>query len=57
MIKEELEKLIQECKEIAGNWNGDNPGYEEDQAHIAEEIIEKSQELLQLINELNGTEE
>jgi uncharacterized protein YukE len=55
MIKEQLEKLIEECKEIAGRWNGDTAGYQEDQAHIAEEIIEKSQELIDLINELNGT--
>jgi len=54
MIKQ-LENLIKECKEIAGRWNGDDAGYKEDQAHIAEEIIEKSKELMDLINELNGT--
>jgi len=55
MIKEELLKLIKECEEIAGNWNGDEPGYQEEQASIANEIIEKSTELIDLINELNGT--
>jgi len=56
-MKEELKKLIKECEEIAGRWNGDEPGYAEDQAHISEEIIEKSRELIELINELNGTSE
>lgn len=55
MIKDELKKLIKECEEIAGNWNGDEPGYAEEQAGIANDIIEKSNELLELINELNGT--
>ena len=55
-MKEELAKLIKECEEIAGNWNGDEPGYAEEQAGIANEIIEKSNELIALINELNGTE-
>lgn len=57
MIKDELKKLIKECEEISGNWNGDNPGYAEEQAGIANEIIEKAGELIDLINELNGTEE
>ena len=56
-MKEELKKLIKECEEIAGRWNGDEPGYNEDQAHIANEIIEKSNEIIDLINELNGTSE
>ena len=56
-MKAELKKLIKECEEISGRWDGDNPGYAEDQAHIAEEIIEKSRELIELINELNGTKD
>ena len=54
-MKEELRKLIKECEEISGRWNGDNPGYAEEQAHISNDIIEKSKELIDLINELNGT--
>lgn len=54
-MKEKLSELIKECEEISGRWNGDNPGYEEDQAHIANDIIEKANELIGLINELNGT--
>lgn len=55
MIKEELQKLIKECEEIKGNWNGDEAGFLEDQAMIADDIIIKSKELIALINELNGT--
>ena len=56
MIKDELKKLIKECEEISGRWNGDDSSYAEDQAHIANDIIEKAGELIDLINELNGTE-
>ena len=55
MIKDELLKLRKEAETISGNWNGDNPGYAEEQAGIANDIIEKVDELLELINELNGT--
>lgn len=54
-MKEELVKLIKECKDISGNWNGDESGYQEDQTRIAEDIIEKANELIDLINELIGT--
>lgn len=55
-MKEELLKCIKECEEISGRWNGKTSGYREEQANIADEIIEKSKELIVLINELNGTE-
>lgn len=55
-MKEELKKCIKECEEIAGRWNGDESGYQEEQATIANDIIEKSNELIALINELNGTD-
>lgn len=55
MIKEELEKLIKEMEEVKGQWNGDESGYYEDQANIAEDIQVKAKELIELINELNGT--
>jgi uncharacterized protein YukE len=55
MIKEHLLKLKKEMEEVSGNWNGDSPGYLEDQATIANDIIEKVDELMELINELNGT--
>jgi hypothetical protein len=53
-MKEKLMKLIQECEEIKSSWNGDESGYAEDQRTISEEIIEKSKELIVLIDELNG---
>jgi hypothetical protein len=56
-MKENLRKLIKECEDIQGRWDGDESGYAEDQASIATEIIEKSKELIDLINELNGTED
>jgi uncharacterized protein YukE len=54
-MKDELKKLIKECEEIQSRWNGDKSGYEEEQANIASDIIEKAGELIDLINELNGT--
>lgn len=54
-MKEELSKLKKECEEIRGRWNGDDSGYEEDQANIASELIVKANEMLDLINELNRT--
>lgn len=54
-MKEQLQELIKEMEGIQGQWNGDNSGYQEEQANIATDIIEKSIELIDLINELNGT--
>jgi hypothetical protein len=34
-------------EEIAGQWDGDNPGRGEDRAHIANDIIELLKELQQ----------
>jgi hypothetical protein len=55
MIKEHLLKLKEEMKVEEGKWNGDESNYQEEQSHIATEIIEKVDELLELINEFNGT--
>lgn len=54
-MKEQLQELIKEMEGIRGQWNGDKSGYQEEQADIATDIIEKSKELIDLINELNGT--
>ena len=54
-MKTNLQELIDEMIVIRGNWNGDEPGYREEQASIATDIIDKSKELIDLINELNGT--
>ncbi len=55
MIIKEIYETIKEMEDIRGQWNGDEPGYMEDQANIATDIIEKALELKKLINELNGT--
>ena len=50
-----MEELKKETEEIAGNWNGKDSGWAEDQAMIANEILEKIGEIETLIKELNGT--
>lgn len=54
-MKDSLKLLIEEMEKEMGKWDGNEPGYREDQANIARDIIEKSNELIELINELNGT--
>ncbi len=54
-MKEHLNELMTEMAVIIGNWNGDEGGYREEQANIASDIMEKSREIIDLINELNGT--
>lgn len=46
-------KVIQWATDIRGNWNGDDAGRQEDQAHQAGDIIEKALELQQLIKEMS----
>jgi hypothetical protein len=48
-----LDDLIKEAEEIAGSWNGDESGRQEEQAESAKEIIEKCQEIKELINYIN----
>lgn len=48
-----LKEMIKEAVEIQALWNGDNAGKQEDNAHIAEEIIDKCVELKSLIYNLN----
>lgn len=54
MIKlyEELDKLDKQAEEIAGEWNGDESGTQEDMAMIAADIREKIKELKELIESL-----
>ena len=54
-MKDHLRELILEMRATQAAWNGDKSGYQEDQANIATEIIEKANELIDLINEMNGT--
>lgn len=48
-----LEYLKQEAEEIVGAWNGDNPGTQEDRAHVANQLLEKITEIEALISELH----
>lgn len=50
-----LDKLAETLEEIAGQWNGDESGSQEDMAHAANDAIEKIQELKELLEELNLT--
>jgi hypothetical protein len=50
-----MEELKKECETIAGSWNGKDSGYAEDQAMIANEILEKIGEIENLIKELKET--
>ena len=45
MIPEELAHLKQTLKEIAGAWNGDEPGEQEERAGIALDAIEQIEKL------------
>ena len=53
-MKEELTKLRISLEEIAGEWDGDNPGQKEDRAHAAQEGIEAIDKLVQILEELDG---
>jgi hypothetical protein len=44
-----IEDVIIWADEIAGEWNGDESGSQEDRAHQAIEIIEKAKQLKELI--------
>ena len=52
-----LTKFIAQQEEIAGLWNGDNPGTAEDDAHTACDLIERAQPLLNELNELIADED
>jgi len=49
-----LEKLKSDLEEIAGEWNGDEPGLLEDRAHIALEAIESVVKAINQIEEVKG---
>jgi hypothetical protein len=52
-----LTKFITSQEEIAGLWNGDLPGSEEDNAHEASDLIELAQPLLDQLKELIADED
>jgi hypothetical protein len=47
-----LTTLRSDMEDIAGQWNGDNPGLAEDRAHAATEAIEHIDALVELLAEL-----
>jgi hypothetical protein len=53
----QLTKFIAQQEEIAGLWNGDNPGVAEDNAHTASDLIELAQPLLNHLKELIADED
>jgi hypothetical protein len=52
-----LTAFIQYNEEVAGLWNGDEPGRAEDDAHTASELIELAQPLLDQLKELITNED
>ena len=48
--------VMEDLRAIMGNWNGDEPGFEEEQAYLASEIFEKLAKLAPMIKQLNGEE-
>lgn len=49
---DELNDLISYVDDIASEWNGDQPGRLEDRAVIATDVMEKAQELKNLLKQL-----
>jgi hypothetical protein len=50
-LTQQLKNLIKEQNEIAGEWNGDESGIQEDNAHEAQEIIDLAEQLLEKLNQ------
>lgn len=48
-----LEYLRQRCKEVRGEWNGDESGQLEDEANKATELLELLKEVDDLVKELD----
>lgn len=47
-----IKDTIEWAEAISGEWNGDESGSQEDRAHCADEIIEKLNEVCELILEM-----
>ena len=48
-----MQFLRQRCKQVRGEWNGDEPGQQEDNAHAATELLELLDEVDKLVKELD----
>jgi len=47
-----LDEMQKYAEEVAGAWNGDEAGTQEERAHTATEILDKVKEIRELLNEL-----
>lgn len=52
-VEEFFSQLKKDMEEIQGNWNGEDSGSGEERAGYASDAIEKIEELLSILNELN----
>lgn len=50
--KRNLREIIKYVDEIAGQWNGKESGNQEDRAHIANEISNMLEDVIELLDEL-----
>ena len=50
--KLDLEALKNWAEDISAEWNGKESGIQEDRAHCAQDIQEKVDELIELLNEM-----
>ena len=48
-----VEHIRNRCNEIKGEWNGDESGKQEDTAMAADELLEKLNEVNELMKELD----
>jgi len=53
-IHEHIKEIMIWASDIQGEWNGDESGIEEDRANLAEEITDKTEELHDLIQTMEG---
>lgn len=51
-MKIELENVKQTLREIAGEWNGDEPGTQEERATLAQEALDQIKKLEVALGEL-----
>jgi len=48
----DLQSIKKDAEKIAGEWNGDESGLQEEKAHCASDVIEAVDNLLELLEEL-----
>jgi len=53
-MDEHIKEIMKWAYGISGEWDGDNSGIEEDRASLAEEIMEATEQLNDLIQTMEG---